>query len=200
MVPPMPSRGALLMGALWLAGVVSATTVGLVAVQQVGRQVGDQVASPLTSKAVQQALQSASPASSHPTAQPAETSPGGSSEEGDLRTQSTVGGVVGGRCRGGAPTLLYATPSDGYRTERSSTQAAVVVQFAGSARRVTLTLTCQGEDLRIGSRTDQIGSITPVRPTVVPTPTTDRNGTPTEDPSASSDPAGSVEPSDGADH
>lgn len=166
------------MSALWLAGVTSATTIGLVAVHLVGNDVGDPIAAPLTDNAIQQALRSVPPTAAVPTATDGPTGQGSpaatSSREGRLRTVSTSGGVVSARCRDGAPSLLYATPSDGYRTERTSTSETTVVRFVGTTRRVTLTLSCREEDLRTDARTETLVTTRPAGPTTSgPTPTED---------------------------
>jgi hypothetical protein len=168
----MASRGVLVIGALWVAGATAATSVGLVAVRLVGNAVGDQVSAPLTTKAVQQALSSVSPGAV-PSEAP-EGRPSQFAEEGDVRTVSTAGGVVSARCRDQLPALLYATPGDGYQTQRRGTRTAVVVRFVGSSRQVTLTLSCRGEDLLAATRTDPVGttrtSPPPARTVPVPAP------------------------------
>ena len=182
----MASRHALLIGALWLAAATSATSVGVVAVRQVADQVGDEVSAPLSSTGVRQALSSVTPApepseepSDGPTDEPAEEP-----SEGRVRTVTTAGGVVSGRCRGTTPTLLYATPADGYRTERTSSPGVTVVRFVGRSRQVTLTLTCRDDDLRVDTRTDRIGS----PPAPSPSPRQTRDDEPSERPEPSPTP------------
>lgn len=178
----MASRHALLIGALWLAAATTATSVGVVAVRLVADQVGDEVSAPLTSTGVRQALSSVGPtpeATEGPSEDPVEEA-----FEGRVRTVTTDGGVVSGRCRGTAPTLLYATPADGYRTERTSSAGATLVRFVGRSRQVTLTLTCREDDLRVDTRTDRIGT----RPAPSPTPRQTREAEPSERPEASPTP------------
>lgn len=156
----MVRRPALVLGTLWVGGAVFATSVGLVAVQRVGNEVGGPVSSPLTADAVHQALVAASPAAEH---QEPETSE--SPEElGPVETVSTRGGVVGARCRDHEPALLYATPTDGYRTVRAGTG---LVRFVGSRTQVVVRLSCADEDLL--AHTTVQGSSTPVAPPA-PTP------------------------------
>ncbi|MGB8649312.1 MAG: hypothetical protein WCD35_01485 [Mycobacteriales bacterium] len=189
----MASRGVLVIGALWVAGATAATSVGLVAVRLVGNAVGDQVSAPLTTKAVQQALSSAAPAGA-PSEVP-EGPPSQSSEEGDVRTVSTAGGVVSARCRDQVPALLYATPGDGYRTQRRGTRSAVVVQFVGSSSQVTLTLSCRGEDLLAATRTEPVGTTrtSPPPATTVPVPAPE---SPSPEPRERPEPSQQPEPSE----
>jgi hypothetical protein len=152
----MPSRGPLLLGALWLTAAVTATSVGLLAVHLVGNEVGAQVAAPLNDEGVQQALVSVSPTptrSPRPSEEPADDT----GSEGQARTVVTAGGVVSARCTGGRPTLLYATPAEGYRTERGTR----TVVFVGARRQVTLTLTCAGDDLRTATSMQNVGTRSP---------------------------------------
>jgi len=163
------------MSALWLAGVTSATTIGLVAVRLVGNEVGDPIAAPLTDTAIQQALRSVPPTTLATDGPTGERSPAAtSSHEGRLRTVTTAGGVVSARCRDEVPSLLYATPADGYRTERSSTTETTVVRFVGTTRKVTLTLSCRDEDLGVDTRSETLVTTRPATPTPSgPTPTED---------------------------
>jgi hypothetical protein len=178
----MASRHALLIGALWLAAATAATSVGVVAVRLVADQVGDDVSAPLSSTGVRQALSSVSP-TPEPSEEAAEE-PAEESHEGRVRTVTTEGGVVSGRCLGTTPTLLYATPADGYRTERTSAQGAALVRFVGSSRQVTLTLTCREDDLRVDKRTDRIGT----RPAPSATPRETHEAEPSERPEPSPTP------------
>jgi hypothetical protein len=158
----MPSRHALVLGALWVVAATAATSVGVVAVRLVDNRVGEPVAAPLTSSGVRAALGSVPP-----TAEPTEPAPRpteDSSDEGAARTVTTAGGVVSARCTDGRPTLLYATPADGYRTVRGSS----TVRFVGRTRQVTLTLSCHDDELRVATRTDRTGT-TP-RPATTPAP------------------------------
>jgi hypothetical protein len=145
------------------------------------------VSAPLTSTAIQQALRSAEPA-------PRETPehlPAPSAEEGAVRTISTAGGVVSARCRDQAPTLLYAIPADGYRTERRVMSGPAVVRFLGAAGAVTVSLTCRDDDLRADTRTDRVG-VTP--PSPAPTPTVRVTEPPRVEPSDRPDPSESAPP------
>jgi hypothetical protein len=163
----MASRGPLLLAALWLTAAVTATSVGLLAVHLVGNEVGAQVAAPLSEESVRQALVSVSPTPSRSAASP---SPRAADDhaEGRARTVVTSGGVVSARCSDGRPKLLYATPAEGYRTERG----ARTVAFVGSHQRVTLTLRCSGDDLRTATSTQAVDTGRPSpTPVVRPTPT-----------------------------
>ena len=90
------------------------------------------------------------------------------------------------------PRLLYATPADGYRTERSSSAGATLVRFVGANRQVTLTLTCRDDDLRVDTRTDRTGS----RPAPVPSPRETDDAEPSErpEPSPTPEPSETDEP------
>ena len=141
----MVSRGPLLLGALWVAAASLAVGVGLLAVDLVAGHVGDDVASPLDDDAVAQALTGASP-SAVPTAVPTSTASGTpgprpSAVSGPLRTVQTRGGVVSARCVAGEPRLVYATPREGYRTERAEDDD---VRFRSSERIVRVRMDCQG--------------------------------------------------------
>jgi hypothetical protein len=156
----MASRPALLIGALWVAAATAATSVGVVAVRLVADQVGDDVSAPLSSTGVRQALSSVTP-TPEPAEEPSEEAseePDDEAAEGRVRTVTTEGGVVSARCRNAVPRLLYATPADGYRTERTSSAGATLVRFVGPSRQVTLTLTCREDDLRVDKRTDRVGT------------------------------------------
>jgi len=158
----MASRGPLLLGTLWLTAAVTATSVGLLAVHLVGNEVGGQVAAPLSDQGVQQALGSVSPTPTHAQEPEAEHP-----EQGRARTVVIDGGVVSARCSGGAPRLLYATPADGFRTERGTR----LVAFVGASQRVTLTMTCSGDELRTTTTTERIGTRSPSpAPVVQPAP------------------------------
>jgi hypothetical protein len=194
----MASRHALLIGALWLAAVTAATSVGVVAVRLVGDQVGDEVSAPLSSNGVRQALSSVSPTpepSEEPSEEPSDDPSGEPAEEqreGRVRTVTTDGGVVSGRCLGTTPTLLYATPADGYRTERTSAQGATLVRFVGRTRQVTLTLTCREDDLRVDTRTDRIG--TQPAPSATPRETHDPEPSERPEPSPTPEPRETDQP------
>ena len=160
----MSSRGPLLLGTLWLTAAVTATSVGLLAVHLVGNEVGAQVAAPLDDEGVQRALVSVSPTPSHSEEPEADDT----TDQGRVRTVTTDGGVVSARCSNGRPVLLYATPEDGFRTVRSTRTVA----FVGEHRRVLLTMTCAGTELRATTTSERVGtpSARPA-PVVQPSPT-----------------------------
>ena len=182
----MASRHALLICGLWVVAAVGATSVGVVAVRLVDNRVGEQVAAPLTSTGVRQALSSVTP-SPEPTAKPVPRPTTEPSDEGAARTVTTAGGVVSARCSAGRPRLLYATPADGYRTVRGTS----AVRFAGRSRQVTLTLSCDDDDLRVDTRTDRIGTVT--SPAPAPTRTS-----PPPEPSERPEPSDTPEPQESA--
>jgi hypothetical protein len=182
----MASRHALLIGALWVAAATAATSVGVVAVRLVADQVGDDVSAPLSSTGVRQALSSVTP-TPEPAEEPSEEAseePDDEAAEGRVRTVTTEGGVVSARCRNAVPRLLYATPADGYRTERTSSAGATLVRFVGPSRQVTLTLTCREDDLRVDKRTDRLGT----QPAPSPTPRETYDPAPSERPGPSETP------------
>lgn len=152
----MPSRSTVVMSALWLAGLAAATSVGLVAVGQVGNQVGDEAAAPLTGTAIRQALSSSQPVT--PTAGPADeptSAPSPSGDDGlddavgEVQTASSSAGVVSARCRNGSPVLVLATPAVGYRTEQSTAAGSIVVRFLGGQGQTVISLRCSGTQLRL---------------------------------------------------
>ena len=155
----MVRRHALVLGALWVAGATVATSVGLVAVRLVGDQVGDSVSSPLNGDAVRDAL---TQVSHSPHVEPSPDATGTDEELGPVRSISTRGGELGARCRDDVPGLLYATPADGYRTERDG---RTLVRFVGARRVVTVRLSC--DDERLLTRVAE----TSPRTTVTRTPT-----------------------------
>lgn len=137
------TRGPLLLGTLWVTAASVATGVGLVAVDLVAGQVGDTVSAPLSQSGILDALSRVPASSPTPSPSPSRSaSPSPSASTlvlGPLRTISTVGGEVSARCRDGVPTLLYATPAEGFRTERSSGRE---VRFESSRREVRVKLSC----------------------------------------------------------
>jgi len=145
-----------LLGALWACAAALATGVGLVAVHLVAGQVGDQISSPLDDKSVQQALAgvtpSATPTPASPSPRPRATSTAAAT--GELRTVHTRGGVVGARCEEERPHLVYASPAQGWRTDRSRD---TLVRFVSSRQAVTVRLACAGEVLRSSTSTDDLG-------------------------------------------
>lgn len=136
----MRARGPMVLGALWAAAASLAVGVGLLAVDLVAGQVGEDVASPLDDAAVRGALSSTSPsatATRSPHAEP-------DADDGPLRTVTTAGGVVSARCVEGEPRLLYATPREGYRTERAEDDD---VRFMSSRRVIRVRMDCRGASL-----------------------------------------------------
>ena len=170
----MVRRHALVLGALWVAGATVATSVGLVAVRLVGDQVGDSVSSPLNDDAVRDALTRVSHA---PEAERSPDAVGTDEELGPVRTVSTRGGAVGARCRDDVPTLLYATPADGYRTER---EGSTVVRFVGTRRVVTVRMSC--EDERLVARTAETRTGTTATRSTSPAPSRSPEAGASEDP------------------
>lgn len=174
----MASRGPLLLGALWLTAAAAATSVGLLAVHLVGTEVGAQVAAPLDQQGVQQALGSVSPAPAG-SEQPEAEQPAEQASQGRARTVVTDGGVVSARCTNGRPRLLYATPADGYRTERGPQ----TVTFVGTRTRVVLALGCAGSELRTTTTTQRTGTRPAPSPAPVVQPSPTRAPEPTDAPS-----------------
>jgi hypothetical protein len=172
-----------LLGALWACAAALATGVGLVAVHVVAGQVGDQVTSPLDDKSVQQALAGVTPSATpttSPSPRPRATAPAVAT--GELRTVHTRGGVVGARCEDARPHLVYASPAQGWRTDRTRD---TVVRFVSSRQVVTVRLSCVGEDLRSTTTT---GDLSP-RPSPSPStePSSHESHSPEPSPSESSD-------------
>lgn len=138
----MTSPSRLLLVLVWVAGAVVATSIGLLAVRQVASSVGDP-AMPVLSGAV--AWPSASAASASPSASAAGAGPSRPAPPpaGTSASFRSAGGTVGVRCSGTAPSLLYATPADGYALdERSVEGSELEVRFEAGERRVKLTLSC----------------------------------------------------------
>ena len=159
----------MVLGALWVAAAVLATSVGLVAVHLVAGEVGEQVSSPLSDDDVQGALSSALPTPASPTrsasprpspskaASPASTprpttTRSAAPPQGELRTIRTEGGVVGARCVSGEPRLVYASPAEGWRTERSRNDE---VRFERDEDEVRVRMSCAGTALRAVVETDE---------------------------------------------
>lgn len=159
----------MLLGALWAFAASVATGVGLVAVHRVAGQVGDQISSPLSDKGVQQALAAVTPAPT-PTAgtpSPSPRAPSAAGTSGELRTVRTRGGVVGAHCEEGQPQLVYATPAQGWRTDRTHD---TLVRFVSARQAVTVRLSCVGDQLRSSTRTDDLTTATPASPSPSPQP------------------------------
>lgn len=149
----MPARGPLLLGGLWAASAALAVGVGLVAVDLVAGEVGEDVASPLSDEAVRGALGTANPSPSRatPSATPSRHAEP-DADDGPLRTITTTGGVVSARCHEAEPRLVYASPAEGYRTDRSGNE---LVRFESSRRTITVRLSCDGRQLVSSTRTDE---------------------------------------------
>lgn len=158
----------MVLGALWVAAAVLATSVGLVAVHLVAGEVGEQVSSPLSDDDVQGALSSAQPNPASPTrsasprpspskaagpaSTPHPTTTRTAAPQGELRTIRTQGGVVGARCVSGGPQLVYASPAEGWRTERSRDEE---VRFVRDEDEVRVRMSCSGTALRAVVETDE---------------------------------------------
>jgi hypothetical protein len=155
-----------LLGALWACAAALATGVGLVAVHRVAGQVGDQISSPLDDKSVQQALASVTPLAT-PTRTPSGSTSSPAAATGALRTVHTRAGVVGARCEEEKPHLVYASPAQGWRTDRTRD---TVVRFVSSQQAVTVRLACAGEDLRSSTSTDDLAPRPSPSPTAEPSP------------------------------
>lgn len=148
----------LLLVLVWIAGAVVATSIGLLAVRQVASSVGDPAVPVLSDGGVPTTQPG-------PTASPGITSPptGGPSPVTSLSPSVVAptpvrstrpparasasfrsqGGTVGVQCAGATPSLLYATPADGYALdERSVEGSELEVRFEAGQRRVKLTLSC----------------------------------------------------------
>lgn len=158
-----------MLGALWVAAAVLATSVGLVAVHLVAGEVGEQVSSPLSDDDVQGALSSAQPTAASPTRSPSPrpspsktatptasarptTTRTAAPRQGELRTIRTDGGVVGARCVSSEPRLVYASPAEGWRTERSRDDE---VRFVRGDDQVRVRMSCSGTALRAVVENDE---------------------------------------------
>lgn len=144
----MTSRSRLLLVLVWVAGAVVATSIGLLAVRQVASSVGDP-AVPVLSGAVAgpSAASAPAPAPASPSASAsaasADPSRPGAPAAGTSASFRSTGGTAGVRCSGTAPSLLYATPADGYALdERSVEGSELEVRFEAGERRVRLTISC----------------------------------------------------------
>lgn len=151
--------------AFWLAAVVAATGVGVVAVRLVARQVGDRAVPALSPDDVRRVLSSASPTSSAaplhsatptglptpPVASPHSSSP--------TRAFSTTGGSVGVRCLGTTPQRVYWTPAQGWVLDESATEGSVLeVRFRQGRTRSRLSISCSsGAPVVVGQRVDSRG-------------------------------------------
>ncbi len=155
-------RGPLALGALWVSAAAVATAVGLVAVGLVAGEVGGPVSTPLSQDNVQDALAGVTPTSASPRATATATlTPRATSASvtlGALRTVRTRGGVVSARCENRAPNLLYASPAEGWRTERSRDTD---VRFERGDQEVVIRLSCSGNRLLVSVRDDDTSSPAP---------------------------------------
>jgi hypothetical protein len=173
---------AALLGALWLGGTLAATSVGLVAVNQVGNDVGESTAAPLTSGAIQNALRTAETPSAAITP-PAEPPDG--SETGPIRSITTKGGVLAARCRSNQVRLVLASPNDGYQTRPDS--SGRTVRFVGSREQVVVTLACRAGAIVATTRTVPL----------IPRPSPDPVSSPEPSPEPSDHPEPTEQPSGG---
>lgn len=147
------------------------------------------MASPLSDDAVRDALGTSTPSAGVVTPS---RHPEPDADDGPLRTVTTRGGVVSARCVERQPSLLYATPAQGYRTDRSSD---TLVRFESSRRAVTVTLSCDGLLLRTSTRTESISTSPAPHPsTTAPRPS------PSETESESPEPSRSPSPEKSDDH
>lgn len=147
----MTSR--LLLVLVWVAGAVVATSIGLLAVRQVASSVGDPAVPVLSDGGVPTGQPSAVP-SPLPSPSPIESSaPAVATTSASFRS---AGGTVGVRCSGATPSLLYATPADGYALdERSVEGSELEVRFEAGERRVKVTIGCvSGRPQLVDEETD----------------------------------------------
>ena len=156
----MTSRSRLLLVLVWVAGAVVATSIGLLAVRQVASSVGDpavpvlsdgvasSAASPPASPPASPTAAAASPSAGVPSASPAR--PSSAAAAVTSASFRSSGGTVGVQCSGTAPSLLYATPADGYALdERSVEGSELEVRFEAGERRVKLTISCASGSPRL---------------------------------------------------
>jgi cytoskeletal protein RodZ len=154
--------------AFWVAAVVVATAVGLLAVRLLVQQVGDPGEPVLSTKDVGQALSSTPPASrsasprptpkATPSTTPATRPP--SPEAGSPITPfRTTGGSVGVRCRGTEPQRVYATPAQGWVLDETSTEGGVLeVRFTKDRTRSRIGISCgSGTPVVVERRVDTSG-------------------------------------------
>lgn len=173
----------MLLTAVWAFAASLATGVGLVAVHLVAGQVGDQVSSPLSEHGVRQALSGVAPAlASTPSSSPRPRTTSPAVRQGALRTVRTHGGVVGARCEEGLPQLVYASPAQGWRTDRSRD---TLVRFVSSSQAVSVRLACTGDVLGTSTHTDDLSPRPSPSPSEQPSP---RESPESTDPSASDHP------------
>ena len=146
----MTSR--LLLVLVWIAGAVVATSIGLLAVRQVASSVGDPAVPVLPDGGVRPtaaptAIPSAAPSAAPSPSRSLPSSPAAATTSASFRS---AGGTVGVQCSGATPSLLYATPADGYALdERSVDGSELEVRFEAGERRVKLTISCAGGQPRL---------------------------------------------------
>ncbi len=146
------SRVPVLLVAVWLGGLLVATSVGLLAVRLVAAQVGDPAVAPLP--AVAAATTSPTPAVTSQPSAPASTPPTAGAAA--TRTFPTTAGTLGVQCAGPALRLVYATPAQGYALdERTVSGSEAEVRFEGDGTRVRVRLSCStGAPRLLEVRTD----------------------------------------------
>ena len=155
-----PRRPAPLLLAFWLAAVVVATGVGVLAVRLVESQVGDATVPVLSTKDVASALTAAPKASTLPsrsaTATPARPS---ARPVVAPKVFTSRGGSVGVRCRGSATELVYRTPAQGYVLDETSVEGGVLeVRFVSGRTRARLGISCgSGTPVLVENRVDTSG-------------------------------------------
>ncbi|MBK5306318.1 MAG: hypothetical protein JJD92_06485 [Frankiaceae bacterium] len=157
-------RRAPLLLAFWLAAVVVATGVGVLAVRLVAVQVGDPASPVLSTKEVGAALTETPRASPTPSpsptpiraASPRPTTPAPTVP----RSFSSQGGTVGVRCRGTVAERVFATPAQGYVLDETSVEAGVLeVRFEQGRTRVRLAISCSSRTpVLVERRVDTSGS------------------------------------------
>jgi hypothetical protein len=174
----MSAGRAALLGVFWLGGTLAATSVGLVAVNQVGNDVGDSTVAPLTSGAIQNALRTAETRSPAITPPPAELPD--DSETGPTKSVTTKGGVFAARCRNNEVRLVLASPNDGYQTQQDS--SGRTVRFVGSREQVVVTLSCRAGSIVATTQTVSLTSSPAPDPVSSPSTSHAPSPEPTEQP------------------
>jgi hypothetical protein len=159
------SRVPLLLVAVWLGGLLAATSVGLLAVRLVAAQVGDPAVAPLS--AVAAASTAATPSSRPSPAPPPDAPPPATPTAGPAqrpaatatRTFSTAAGTLGVQCTGTALRLLYATPAEGFALdEREVSGTDAEVRFEDEGTKVRVRVSCAtGAPQLVEQRTERDG-------------------------------------------
>ena len=141
-----PRRPAPLLLVFWVAAVVVATGVGVLAVRLVEAQVGDPAVPVLTSKDVTAALTAAPRPSVGvvPSRSPSSAaSPRPATRPVAPKVFTSRGGSVGVRCHGTSPELVYRTPAQGYELDETSVEAGVLeIRFVSGRTRARLGISC----------------------------------------------------------